>query len=120
MKKILVCDDDPGILEVIKIMLESSNFEVITLNNGRHILDKVKEFKPNLLLVDAWMPGIGGEEISKILRKDPVTKDLPVVIVSALNQGEIEQAVKRCAASGYLLKPFDMGDLLATVNKYAA
>ena len=117
-KKVLVCDDDAGILEVIQIILEENNFVVKTLSNGKSIRKIIDEFKPDVLLLDIWMPGIDGEEITKIIKRDKTTKDLPVILITALNQPE--NLVKGTGADDYLAKPFDMDDLVAKVTKYVS
>jgi DNA-binding response OmpR family regulator len=115
--KILVCDDDQGILEVMRIILEEQKYEVRTLNTGKHILKIVKEFNPNVFFLDLWMPGIDGREITKILKRDPETKDIPIIVVSALN--DTQKVASEAGADDYLAKPFDMNDLIAKVQKYA-
>lgn len=116
-KRVLVCDDDTGILEVIQIILEGSGFVVKTLSNGKSIRKIIDEFQPNVLLLDIWMPGIDGEEITKIIKREQSTKDLPIIIITALNQPE--KLVTETGANDYLAKPFDMDELIAKVTKYA-
>jgi DNA-binding response OmpR family regulator len=116
MKKILVCDDDRSILEVIKIILEENGFGVLTLQTGKGILKKVKDYRPDLILLDIWMPGIDGKEITKLFKKDKDTKDIPIIIISALN--ETQKLSKNIGADGFLSKPFEMTDLLDIANKF--
>ena len=115
-KLILICEDDPGVSELERVILEENGYHVRILNNGRGILKKIKEYLPNLLLLDLWMPGIEGEEIIRILKSDPETKKLPVVVVSALD--DAEERAKEQGADGFLSKPFDLEDLLGVVKKY--
>ncbi len=119
VKRILVCDDDEGISEMIKIMLENAKFEVKLLPNGKAIQRKVKQFSPNLILIDLWMPGLGGKEAIKLLKKDSETAHIPIIIISALHENEINQIVKDVGAEDFLPKPFNMNDLLAVVEEYA-
>jgi two-component system phosphate regulon response regulator PhoB len=116
VKRILVCDDDAGILEVTKIILETNGYQVETLDNGKSIIKKVKRFKPNLILLDLWMPGIEGKEITKLLKADPETKTIPLILVSAVN--ELGKIASGSAADGYLSKPFDMTELLSLAKKH--
>ncbi len=113
--KILVCDDDAGILEVIKIILEENDYEVLTTSTGKGIQKLINSYKPGLLFLDLWMPGIEGEEITKILKREKATKDLPVIIVSALN--DTKDIAKKAGADGFLSKPFTIADLLEVVEK---
>lgn len=118
-KKILICDDDEAILEVIKIMLENAGYEVIALFSGRAIQKKVKQILPDLILIDIWMPGIDGKEAIKLLKHDKETQSIPIVIISALHRNEISAIVKDVGADAFLPKPFEMQDLLSIAEKYA-
>lgn len=113
--KILVCDDDPGILEVIKIILEENNIEVITTATGKGIQKLIAGNKPDMLFLDLWMPGIEGEEITKILKRDPETKKIPIIIISALN--DTKDIAKKVGADGFISKPFTIDGLLEVVEK---
>lgn len=114
----MICEDDPGILEVMKIMLEESGYEVKALSDGRGIQKKVSEYSPDILLLDLWMPGIDGKEITKILKRDPILQKIPIVIISALNKSEIEKIQKEAGADSFLPKPFDLKDLTQTIEKF--
>lgn len=116
MKKILVCDDDEGILEVIKIILEDNKYLVRVLENCKAIYKKVLEYKPDLIFLDIWMPGINGKEVTKILKREPLTSKIPIIIVSALN--DTKKIATEIGADGYLEKPFDMDELLGVVKRY--
>lgn len=115
--RILVCDDDESILEVIKIILETDGCVVKALTTGRGIRQKILDYKPDLIFLDIWMPGIDGEEIVKILKRDSQTNQIPIIIVSALNN--LDRVGKTIGADDVLEKPFDMGKLLMFVKKYA-
>lgn len=117
-KRILLCDDDEAISEMIKIMLENEDFQVRLLPNGKAIKKQVKEYSPDLILIDIWMPGIDGKEVVKLLKKDQMSQHIPIIIISALHENQIKQIVKKIGADGYLPKPFDIKDLLATVKRY--
>jgi DNA-binding response OmpR family regulator len=115
-KKILVCDDDEGILDIVKLILENKNYQVKTINSGKGIEKKVSEYSPDLILLDLWIPGMDGREITRVLKRQPKTKKIPIIIVSALN--ETEKISKEIGADGFLPKPFDINDLIKTVEKY--
>ena len=113
--KILVCDDDGGIQEVIKIILEENNFEVITVSTGKGIQKLIETHKPDMLFLDIWMPGMDGKEVTKILKRDPKTRDMPIVIISALN--DTKDIAEKVGADAFLSKPFTITDLLEVVEK---
>lgn len=115
-KRIIICEDDQGILELLKEILEEKGFQVKALTGGKGIQKKILEFLPDLILLDLWMPGMNGKEIIKILKKDDNTKNIPIIIVSALN--ETEAVAKNYGVEAYITKPFDIDNLLKTVRKY--
>lgn len=115
-KRILLCDDDKSIADLVKIILEQNHFEVKLLFNGKGILKRVKEFMPGLILLDLWMPGIQGRDIVKIIKADPETQKIPIIIFSALN--EVEQETRTSGADDFIVKPFDIDQLLQVIRKY--
>lgn len=115
-KKILICDDDEGILDVATIVLYDKGYDVIALNDCKAVESKVSEVNPDLILLDLWMPKIGGEELTKRLKKNDKTRHIPVVVVSA--RRDTEEASKKIGADGYLLKPFDIEQLEQIVEKF--
>ncbi len=116
MKTVLVCDDDQGILDIIKIILERAGFNVHTLVNPRNIFDLVDEINPNVILLDLWMPNLSGEEITKVLKNTDKTKDIPIVIISASNQ--TKEIAKEIGADDYISKPFDIREIESVVMEY--
>lgn len=115
-KNVLICDDDEGIVDVASIVLEEAGYEVHTVNNSEHLIEEVKKHKPSLILLDLWMPHLSGEEGTKLLKSDPETKDIPIIIVSASkNTAEVAQ---KSGANGFLCKPFDIEELEDAVAKY--
>lgn len=115
-KKILLCDDDEGIVEVIKIILTENGYEVRSLLGGKGIEKKVIEYQPDLIFLDIWMPGIDGKEVTKLLKSDPKTKHIPIIIISALN--ELKTIKNNIGADDFLAKPFDLQDLVNKVKQY--
>ena len=114
-KKILVADDNPAILDALKIMLEEEGYAVETTVDGATVQNISKPF-PNLLLLDIWMSGIDGRNVCRLLKSNPTTKHIPIVIISATK--DIEQIAKDSGADDCISKPFQMEYLLAIVAKY--
>ena len=114
-KKILVADDNPAILDALKIMLEEEGYAVETTVDGASALD-MKGPLPDLLLLDIWMSGVDGRDICKRLKGAAATKHIPVIMVSAAK--DTEQIAKDSGADYFISKPFQMEDLLAIVAKY--
>jgi len=105
-KKILVVDDEIEFLEMLRIRLEASGYEVITATNGEDALKKVKSEKPNAVLLDVLMPGIDGIEVLKKIRKED--KDLPVFIITAFSNEERFKMANSLGASGFIVKTVDL------------
>ena len=116
-KKILVADDDPAILDSIKMILELEGYEVVTTVNGATVPSLLKN-KPDLLLLDIWMSGQDGKDICRTLKADKATKNIPIIMVSASR--DVAASAKEAGADDFLTKPFEMDDLLAKVKKYTS
>lgn len=114
-KKILIADDDPAILDSVEIMLEMEGYDVDTTANGETIY-KMKKDYPDVLLLDIWMSGQDGRDICKYLKKDPLTRHIPIIMVSASR--DIMDSAKAAGADDFLAKPFEMDDLLGKIAKY--
>jgi CheY-like chemotaxis protein len=114
-KKILVADDNPAILDALKIMLEDEGYEVETTEDGAAAKNMKAPF-PDLLLLDIWMSGIDGRDICKHLKSGAATRQVPIIMVSATKN--IEQIAKDSGADGFIAKPFQMEHLLAIVAKF--
>ena len=114
-KKILVADDNPAILDALKIMLEGEGYEVETTVDGATVQD-MKEPLPDLLLLDIWMSGIDGRDVCKLLKGATATKHIPIIMISATK--DIQQIAKDSGADDCISKPFQMEHLLAIVAKY--
>lgn len=115
MPKILIADDDPAILDATKIFLEDEGYEVITAADGETIIKAWKE-NPDLVLLDIWMPGMDGEEVCLRMKQTPQTAMIPVIMVSASR--DTVHIANTCGANDYLVKPYDLDDLLQKVKKF--
>jgi DNA-binding response OmpR family regulator len=116
LTQILVVDDELDILEMTRIMLESSGFEVITASDGEKALEIVEEKTIDLILLDAVMPGIHGLDVCRALKRNPKTKIIPIIIFSALGTGVDMMLDDQDKADAYLSKPFTRKILLDKVQ----
>ena len=114
--RFLVVDDDPAVLDVLRLALASGGHDVLPAGSAMDGLVRAQGERPDLVLLDILMPGMDGWELLKLLRLDPATRDIPVVIVSA--RGEPRDRVRGLqeGAVDYLTKPFAVSELLATVE----
>ena len=113
--KILVVDDEPSIVRLVTTTLEARGYEVVTAHDGMEAITEAKQYKPDLILLDIMMPHMDGREARKRLLADPVTKDIPVIHLSAV--GDFEQQLKAVAGgvTDYITKPFTPSDLAQRV-----
>lgn len=112
---IVVADDDPAILDAMKMILELYNFTVETIADGL-IFPRLAALKPKLLFLDVCMSGVDGAEVCKTLKMSDATKDIPVIMISA--SYDLVKTVKQVGADDYLAKPFEVQDLISKVNKF--
>jgi len=116
-KKILVVDDDPGVVELLKEILIAQNFRVISAENGDEAIKKVREEKPDFILLDVVLPGLSGFEVCRILKQDKMTHSIPIMMLSG-KAIETEDKVNgfEAGADDYLTKPFEPKELLARIT----
>lgn len=113
---ILIYEDDLEIMELCKIILKNENRIIIGKAFCDDILKDVEQIQPNLILMDLWIPKIGGEQATQQLKNNPDTKGIPVILFSA-NENILE-ICEKVNANDYLRKPFDIGDLKSKVEKH--
>ncbi len=113
---ILVVEDDEDIQQLLTYNLIRKNYQVSCAVHGKQALDMVKEKKIDLILLDLMLPGFDGFEICKAVRKDPASREIPIIMVTA--KGEEADIVRglECGADDYITKPFSPNVLLARVN----
>lgn len=115
MKKcVLIFDDDMETLSVSKLILEQQDFSVSVRPRCNDIIGDVAETAADIVLIDLWMPEIGGEKAVQLMKKDKDTAHIPAILFSA--NDEIEAVCARCGADGYLKKPFSIADLVEVIN----
>jgi len=115
-KKILICDDDEGILDMLEMVFEDTPYNIIPEQNSLNIKWLVEKEQPDLILLDLWMPVLSGDQVLKSLRKNPETKGLPVIIISASREGK--EIAAAAGATGFISKPFDFDELMAMVDGF--
>lgn len=115
-KKLLICDDDVDIIEMLEIVLDDSGFDIITETDSKKVLELISSTRPQLVLMDLWMPVISGDQILKHMREDQNLSSIPVVIMSAAQDGK--EVAFKAGANGYIPKPFDIDNLMQKVNEF--
>jgi len=115
-KKILIADDEAINLDFFDVMLSKLGFVVEKCDDGPEVLEKVKRFMPDLIILDNIMPGMTGREITKILKKDPNFKDISIIMLSALDDVKDKVAGFEAGVDDYITKPFNFTEVLARIN----
>jgi two-component system alkaline phosphatase synthesis response regulator PhoP len=116
--KIMIVDDEEDFLKFTKMNLEDSGkFEVMTLASAKEIIPHVHNFKPNLILLDLLMAGIGGIEVCEMLNNDPVGKSVPVIVLTALNKNTDKLKAYQSGVVDYLVKPIEKEELIISIDK---
>ena len=115
MKKcILIYDDVAEILAVTRIILEKNNYRVETRMFCDNIIEDISNVKPDIILMDLWIPTIGGESAIALMKSNSTTSHIPIILFSANLETEI--IAERTNANGFLKKPFDVGAMLEMVE----
>ena len=115
-KKILIVDDDPTSLKILESMLSAERYNVVKANNGEEALASAFDQPPDLILLDILMPGIDGFEVTRKIKKDKRTKDVPIIIITSLDKSESNVKVLEEGAEELLSKPVHATELLARVS----
>jgi len=119
-KKILVIEDDPSTLRLIKYTLQQEGYQVLIAPNGLEGLRKAKNEEPDLIILDVLLPGIDGFEICHRLRAEPQTARLPILMLS-VKAREIDKATGfKVGADDYITKPADPSEIVSRVESLLA
>lgn len=117
MALILIAEDSPTEVFILKKILEKHNHQIIIAEDGNQAIELTHSKKPNLIVMDIIMPNLNGFQTTRHLSKDPLTSGIPIVIVSSKNQASDKLWGLRQGAKGYLAKPITEALLMAEVNK---
>lgn len=120
MAQILIVDDSPTEIHVLKGMLEKNGFDVETAENGTEGIERAREIKPDVILMDVVMPGLNGFQATRQLTKDAETASIPVIIVTTKDQETDRVWGLRQGAKDYLTKPIAEKVLMEKINAVLA
>ena len=115
-KKLLICEDDESILDILNMVFESAGYTTVLSTSCTHMNELVAKEQPDLVILDRWMPGKNGDIALQELRQQAAWASLPVIMLSASHDGA---AIARAAgATAFVAKPFNIEELLETVRQY--
>ncbi len=117
MGKVLVVDDEVYILHILEFSLSAEGFEVITANNGELAIEKAKQEKPDLIVLDIMMPVLDGYETCRRLKRDSETKGIPVVLLTAKGRDVDKRLGFEVGAVDYVIKPFSPNRLIDRIQE---
>ena len=113
---VLVVDDEPIGLEVVKALLGSASYTIHCASSGPDALSKTESLRPDLILLDVLMPGMSGYDVCRAIRKTPHLSDIPIILLTALNDRDAKLRGLQVGADDFISKPFDRLELRARVN----
>lgn len=117
--KLLVADDSVTIQKMVRLAFGAEDAEVEAVTSGEAALEALRRFRPDIVMADALMPGIGGYELCARIREEPEFSRLPVILLSGTFEPFDPQEAERVGADGHLSKPFDTSELIDRVHSLA-
>jgi len=114
--KILVADDEKVNVEFFQVMLERLGFEVNVAYNGEEVIQRVKFFAPDIILLDLLMPKLNGIEVTKILKSNPETSNIPIIVLTAIDDIKEKVDLFEIGVEDYITKPFNFIEILARIR----
>ena len=118
--RVLVVDDDPSVTEALRIRLESSNYRVICAHGGAAAYWAAMKQKPNIITLDIGMPELDGADLLKKLKSHPLTRGIPVIVLTGNTDQSTKKELLNLGAAAYLTKPFRSSDLLLEIDNLLA
>jgi len=116
-KRILIVDDEEAIAETLQFILQEEGYDVATSNDGGELEgDLVNGSRPDLVILDYWLPRKNGDEIARSLKSDKHTAHIPIIMISASNN--ISEIAKTAGVDDFIPKPFDFDEILSKVKKH--
>lgn len=120
MKSVLVVEDNPLIMELVRTLLVSFGYEPVEAVDGAMAIELCKKNQLNIILLDIQLPGIDGTEVLEILKEDPATREIPVIALTAHAMRGDEEKFLRAGFSGYISKPIDIQRFKSVIEQLIA
>ena len=118
-KKILIADDEQDVLDVLGKKITGSSYDVVTISDGREVIDGCKSAKPDLIILDIVMPGMDGYAVASMLRKERNLESTPIIFMTAkeLEYSGIQKRLSDLGFCDFIAKPFGFEELLAKIKE---
>ncbi len=114
-RTIMVADDNPDIVDILRNMLEENGFNVTCAYSGKDLFAGLEELKPDLILLDIMMPQMDGLEVLRRLKGAPKTSSIPIIMITVKDEDKL--AAHKLGADDYIPKPFDIDKLVTAINR---
>jgi DNA-binding response OmpR family regulator len=115
--KILVVDDEVNITQILQFSIGAEGFDVLTAQNGEEAIEKARREQPDLIILDIMMPKIDGYEACRILKANPLTRNIPVVLLTAKGREIDKRLGFEVGATDYIVKPFSPNKLIERIHR---
>lgn len=116
-KRILIIDDEADFVDTLTFSLESNGFEVVSAPDGQSGIEKLKSENPDLIILDLMMPGMDGYEVTKRLKADSASSNIPIIVLTATVTPDLKQRVCSIQVTDCVTKPCDLEDLVDKIKK---
>ena len=116
-KKILIVDDEPSIVRLLSMRIKANGYETFVANDGLQGLKMAKDVNPDVILLDLQMPAGGGVHTFENLKASVYTSSIPIIFITAFNEGKVKQLIMEMGADGFIPKPIIFSELLKMINK---
>ncbi|MGN6489528.1 MAG: response regulator transcription factor [Devosia sp.] len=117
---VLIAEDEPSILDSLDFILRRAGYSIESVTDGEAVLAAVRRQRPRLLVLDVMLPKRSGFEVLKLIRADVLTRDLPVMILTAKGQAQDRQIAEELGASSFITKPYANAEVVGTVQRLLA
>jgi two-component system alkaline phosphatase synthesis response regulator PhoP len=116
-KRVLICDDEPNIIESVSYIVKNSGYGCLIAEDGEAALDLAKSAVPDLMVLDVRMPKLNGNQVCEQLKKDAATRNIHIIVLTACGQSEAHAFSLACGADDFMAKPFSPRELGAKIKK---
>ena len=118
--KIFIIEDESDLVQALVMRLKAEGYQAACVTDGISALERAREEKPDMILLDICLPGRNGFEVFQQLRQDPATEHIPIVFLTARSTVEDRQKARHLGAAGYIVKPFQWTNLIKLVHEVLA
>ena len=115
-RRVLIVDDEPSIAKILRKQMEVAGFDVTVAVDGEEGLAKIRDGRPELVILDVMLPKMNGHQVCAAVKQDPALKAIPILMLTAKAQRQDQEEAKTCGAEAYLTKPFQLDELLGKVR----